>query len=460
MKKLLLLIFLFLIFNSNSYSLDIKSEHIDYLLKKVINEYNIRPLPTKPFEQSKKYMLGQSLFFDPLLSGNRDISCATCHLLNKGGADGTAFSLGSGAIGLAENRIMPEGRPLQGRNAPGLWNRDNNRLTSMFWDGSIEVLNLPNLRFRTPLGESLPEGFDNLMAAQALFPLIREDEMLGLEGDYSQSNLSNSHANLINDFTSSTKEMSYEDSALHIYKLLIKRLIFNDKPQPWEKEYRKLFTDAYPSKNIKEITIVDIGNALSHFQEIAFSTRDTRWSKYLKGDKDSINKDEKIGALLFYGRARCAVCHNGPVFSDFDYYSVGVQDYGPGMNESGIDYGRYYVTGNEDDKYKFKTPSLINSTITAPYFHNGSIDNLYDVIVKHINPLANADQYTESGSFMMKLVEIKAISPILTKGINISGKEIYQLIAFLRTLEDDAKQYEDLIIPKGVPSGLKISAIK
>ena len=110
---------------------------IDLFLQHIIRAYDLRPLPTKAFEETEKYKLGRALFFDPILSGNRDVSCATCHLLNRGTSDGLPVSLGTGGAGLAEDRILSPKRAQQPRNALDLWNRDNNRVRRMFWDGRV-----------------------------------------------------------------------------------------------------------------------------------------------------------------------------------------------------------------------------------------------------------------------------------------------------------------------------------
>ena len=69
---------------------------------------------------------------------------------------------------------------------------------------------------------------------------------------------------------------------------------------------------------------------------------------------------------------------------------------------------RYYVTQNPKDIYKFKTPSLINATITGPYYHNGSEQSLVEEL-KHINPLHKADHYKEDGKFLM-MQKVESIS--------------------------------------------------
>jgi cytochrome c peroxidase len=163
---------------------------------------------------------------------------------------------------------------------------------------------------------------------------------------------------------------------------------------------------------------------------------------------------------LFYGKARCAVCHEGPLFSDFEFHGIGVKNHGPGFDGSGDDRGRHYVTGLPADRYKFRTPPLRNVTLTAPYFHNGTAPTLRDAIAQHVDPFRYADQYEESGAFSMNLAQIGAISPILETKLQLSEDEVDLIIAFLGTLEDPGLKFIDRIIPASVPSGLSVSRLK
>src|SRR6266404_2519685 len=139
------------------------ASQIDRDLAKAIKEFNLRPLEVRRFEADPKFTLGQALFFDPILSGSRIVSCATCHLLTYGTSDGLSRSIGVHRDGLNGTRVHP-------RNALDLWNRDNNAVRSLFWDGRVEVLDPERRVFRSPLGNELPSGLENALAVQALFP--------------------------------------------------------------------------------------------------------------------------------------------------------------------------------------------------------------------------------------------------------------------------------------------------
>jgi cytochrome c peroxidase len=209
-----------------------------------------------------------------------------------------------------------------------------------------------------------------------------------------------------------------------------------------------------------EFSIVQVANALSHFEEIAFATRQAPWDVYLAGDRTAIDENAKRGAFLFFGKARCVVCHEGPLYSDFEFHGIGVKNDGPGFNGSGDDQGRHYVTGRPSDRYKFRTPPLRNVTLTAPYFHNGTAPTLRDAVAQHVDPFRYADQYEESGAFSMNLAQIEAISPILEAKLRLSEDEVDLIIAFLSTMEDPGFEFVDSIIPASVPSGLPVSRLK
>ena len=91
----------------------------------------------------------------------------------------------------------------------------------------------------------------------------------------------------------------------------------------------------------------------------------------MASDASVISDRAKSGAILFFGKAKCAVCHSGPLFSDFEFHALAVKQTGPGVDLTGEDLGRYHATNDTKDRFKFRTPPLRNVTLTAPYFHDG-----------------------------------------------------------------------------------------
>lgn len=93
--------------------------------------------------------------------------------------------------------------------------------------------------------------------------------------------------------------------------------------------------------------------------------------RFLAGDKKALSKQAQKGMELFLGDAGCARCHKGPLLSDEKFYRLGV---------SFKDRGRELVTGKKEDRYRFRTPTLRNVALTAPYMHDGSLKTLDDVV--------------------------------------------------------------------------------
>ncbi len=144
-----------------------------------------RPLTSDDFiaVNEAQAKIGQLLFYDKVLSGNRNISCGTCHHHDFGSGDGLSLGIGEGGAGLGPERTAGEGRgrirKRIPRNAPGLWNLGAKEVRAMFHDGRLEISDLYGNGFDSPAEEWLPEGLDNLVAAQALFPLTSRFEMAG-----------------------------------------------------------------------------------------------------------------------------------------------------------------------------------------------------------------------------------------------------------------------------------------
>lgn len=163
-----------------------------------------------------------------------------------------------------------------------------------------------------------------------------------------------------------------------------------------DKYYKKRFLFLYK----EGITPFSITNAIAEFEKTLI-TPNSRFDKYLRGDKKALTKDELDGYNTFkdYG---CISCHNG--------INIGgnlIQKFGVIQNVKIKDLGRYNVTKNEKDKFYFKVPSLRNVELTAPYFHNGSVKTLKEAV-----------------DFMIK-------DQI---GFPLSQKEVKNIIKFLKTL--------------------------
>jgi len=433
-----------------------KRSLVNARLQKIISLFNLTPLPIRRYEADPKFLLGRALFFDPILSGNRDISCATCHLLKHGLSDGLARSIGTHGEGLGLDRHFVTDQQIHPRNSLDLWNRDNDAVRAFFWDGRVEVLDPDKRIFRSPLENALPIGFQNAMAVQSIFPIVTPDEMLGNYGEYSPSSLPEEHRYKLNDLVVSKSFPNETARIQSAHRQILHRLLgLDEAATEWQIQYRKAFQSAYPKKTFKDISIADLGNAIAHFEELAFAATDSAWDKYLAGDTDAITDSVKAGAITFYGKGRCAACHTGALFSDFSYHNIGIYSTINMEGEIVNDYGRWFTTKLAKDRYRFRTPPLRNVMKSSPYFHDGSTSDLESALSRHLNPIEHASEYLPDGSFAMEKDQIESISPVLMPKINLTHEEIGSVISFLKALESRSRELSQ-IVPHSVPSGLPI----
>ncbi len=182
--------------------------------------------------------------------------------------------------------------------------------------------------------------------------------------------LENTNARLLNDL----KEQERALFASFAY-----RRPLSDKPKPQStnsnqpKIPQNLITQAQ-----KLITIENIAKTIATFERGpgVMGARNTRFERFLKGDYATLSDKELWGLDIFRNKGRCMNCHYGEILSDKKFHNVGLELYG----RAGQDLGRYEVTQNPADIGSFKTPSLVNVSKTAPYFHNGIAPNLAGVI--------------------------------------------------------------------------------
>jgi cytochrome c peroxidase len=127
--------------------------------------------------------------------------------------------------------------------------------------------------------------------------------------------------------------------------------------------------------------------------------------------ESSFSSTEQTGFNLF--NQKCSSCHNGPLFTDFDYKNNG-------LDQTFSDIGRGLITQNPQDYGKFKTPSLRNIELTYPYMHDGRFYNLSQVL----------DHYSAG------IQQSTTLDPSLQNGIPLTSSEKTALIAFLKTLTD------------------------
>jgi len=436
------------------------SSALDAQLHDIIQANHLTPLQPAPEVSPDKIHLGQLLFFDKELSGNRDASCATCHQPLADTIDHLSLPIGTGGIGVAPNRRMGPGKPLVARNTPPLFDLGQPEWRTMFWDARVEQREDGTLMARTSQGPvELPPDLENVVAVQALFPPSARAEMRGFKGDPMRESPGD-----IDIFGRENEIAKFQDNdIISIWGGLWQRI----SAIP---EYQKLLQKAYPDTSIEQMGPQHLVNAIAAFQIDAYTFTESPWDRYLAGDVNALSSQAKRGAILFYGKAGCSVCHSGNLMSDQRMHNIAAPQIGPGKQPAieHRDYGRSLITRRDEDIFGFRTPPLRNVALTGPYLHNGAYDKLEDVIRHHMDParaLAEYDVMHLSPEVRQRTwisdgvnrAMLERLDPLLQVPAGLSDLEVGQLLAFLEALTDPAAKDLRNTIPARVPSGLPVS---
>lgn len=280
----------------------------------------------------EKIELGRLLFYDPVLSGGKDVSCATCHHPDFGYAESIDLSIGVNGKGLGEHRKFNDlnNIPFTKRNSQSLLNTAFNGIGP---DGNYTPEDAP--MFWDLRAKGLEE--------QATFPVKAFEEMRG-----------------------------HQFAEEGIAEEVVKRV-------GAIAQYRSLFKGAFPEND--SVTLNSIAKALGAFQR-SLIANNSRFDQYMRGDKSAMSGQEIEGMRSFM-TAGCARCHSGPMLSDFKPHVLGVAD-----NEK-----LPFSDSGYQSTYAFRTPSLRNLRFTRPYMHSGKIPTVKDVLFfyedLHGKPLQN-----------------------------------------------------------------------
>ncbi len=298
-----------------------------------------------------KIELGRKLFYDPLLSGTKERSCASCHKPELAFTDGfkTALSIDH------KKSLL--------RNTPTILN--SGLQSRQFFDSRADILE-----------NQLDEVVHN------------SEEMKG--------SLTQSIQDLKNDTA-----------------------------------YNNLFRKAYANEQ-EPISGFNIANAISSYIR-SLLTLNSRFDQYMHGDKTSLSANEKKGFNLFMGKAKCATCHHPPLFNGLlppDFTETESEVLGVPETTDTIlakldpDLGKYLFTQSVIHKYSFKTPTLRNIQLTAPYMHNGVYKTLEEVM----------NFYNKGGGKGLKIAPENQTLPF--DKLNLSKTEINDIISFMKSLTD------------------------
>ncbi len=422
----------------------------DEELREEVQRLGVRSLePASGAHSGAKVELGRLLFFDKELSGNRDISCGTCHHPRFAMGDGRALSVGvGGSDGVGPERKMGVEREYVPRNSPGLFNLNDSAWRVQFWDGRVEQYQSGELK--SPAVGSLLDGLESVVAAQAMFPVTSRDEMRGERGDLDIHGEPNEIAD------------AFDSDHLSIWGKITTRVMSHEG-------YRERFLEVYGEEDPNTINFTHIANAIGAFEEQKLALANSPWDRFLKGEDDALSEDAKRGARLFYGEAGCSTCHSGPLMTNQSYYNLAVPQFGPGKGANKpLDLGRSSISMDPADSYKFRVPSLRHVSYTAPYMHNGAYSTLRDAIRHHAYPASMLLAY--DGSLIEDVVlqksfqsredvneqMLSSLSKELSVVPQLSGVQVSELEAFLVSCGDPAVESLEVLVPEVVPSGLSV----
>lgn len=404
-----------------------------------------------PFSKERA-KIGQLLFYDKILSGNKNISCGTCHHHRFGSADGLSLGIGEGGVGVGPMRSTGLGvskiKKRIPRNANALWNLSAKSFTVLFHDGRLAISDDYDNGFNSPAEEWLPKGLETVLGAQAIFPMTAQFEMAGNPKENEVAG-------------------ALHDRIDYVWPILAKRV----RVIP---EYGEMFVQTFDDvKTPQDVTIAHIGESLAAFIALEFKSNDSPFDDYIQGDKTALSPQQQHGASLFYGKANCSSCHSGPLLTDQKFHALMLPPFGPGRTRRFDpfvrDVGRMAETDDLNDAYRFRTPSLRNVALTAPYGHNGAFPTLEGIVRHHLNPRqsliawdrqqANLPkaEWLENIDFLVwddRLEMSRFKSKLDIKPIDLSDDEILDLLSFLNALT--GRNNFPMGIPKSVPSGLKV----
>jgi cytochrome c peroxidase len=408
------------------------------LVRQLAAARGIVPLPEPPHVRPALAKLGQALAFDKILSGNRNISCMTCHLPKFATGDGKSLAVGQGGTGLGPTREPPNGNYIP-RNAPPLFNLFAMR--HLFWDGRVQI-DASN-HFHTPAGAQLTPEMQAVLefgpvSALGLFPVTNRAEMRGAPGTD------------LGDVA--------DDDFTGIWAALMHRL--GDNP-----EYRALFLAAYPGTRFEDMTFAHASNAIGGFIVDQFTFNHSPWDNFLAGDDGALTARQLAGAQTFLS-LKCSICHNGSTFSDEQFHNVALPQVGPGEGNGPSlldDFGRMNVTGSAADRYLFRTSPLRNVDLTGPYGHDGAIVSLRDFVAHYsesdlkllgYNPMQLEPDLR--GTLLPTAAAILGTRDPLLAGVVIPDDLVDQLMDYMHALTDNAARDLSKSVPARVPSKLPI----
>ena len=424
---------------------------LNHQLLQILNQIQYKgtvgqSLPTRIGRPVKSGLadLGRLLWFDTKTGLNDDNTCAGCHSPTNGFADTQSI-----AIGIENNGVVGPDRkgPRNMRRTPTAANTAF--YPNLMWNSRFAALS------RNPFDNSsgfqfpLPEGFSlsyqpHLLNAQAFIPPTERTEVAGF---------------------------AFPGDNYAIRTEVLNRL--NAIPS-----YRNLFGEQFPDvKNGGPITFDMFGAAIAEF-EFTLVFADAPLDRFARGDMNAMNDKQKLGGILFFGKAGCSSCHvtsgdSNEMFSDFKDHVAGTPQISPKLTNNNFDgpavnedFGLEEISGDPADRYKFRTSPLRNLAAQPTYFHNGAFTNLSDAIKYHLDPSAGSKTYTPqsqhldadlAGPLGPSVPVLERLDPLLKNPPKLSPDEFSALVSFVQdALLDQRALGKNLkyLVPDHVPSGV------
>ena len=418
---------------------------LDAGLRQDMSRWGVIPIGPLAAQDPALVDLGRALMFDPVLSGNRDVACATCHHPTTHEADGLSLAIGTGGSGLGPGRTLGSGRQFVPRNAPSLLN-DGLGLFYLFWDGRLSnFLGAPP----PPPTASVAPGVSNLLAAQARLPVLNRQEMRGEPGDRDVFGAPNELA-----------QFADSDSTA-VRQAIMRRLLAIP-------EYVAKFTAAYPGTTAGQLRFEHAATALAAFEMQALTKTDSPFDRYLSRDDAALTTQQKRGGRLFFGKAQCSSCHSGPFLGGGSFANAGVPQLGPGTGAAApLDQGRGGLKDQAFYKFAFRVTPLRNVELTAPYMHDGAFPTL-EAVVRHYNDVTLALRTYDVAQLAPELrplyhgddatinAVLETLDFRLRRPLDLTDDEQRDLVAFLKSLTDPAARDLSALTPAAVPSGLPV----
>jgi cytochrome c peroxidase len=300
-----------------------------------------------------------------------------------------------------------------------------------------------------------PNAGPNLIAAQARFPVTSAAEMRGAFDASADNQALRAHlAARLGNYGVGAGELT---------------------GGTWLAEFQAAFASAQPAEQL--ITFDNIALAIAEYQRSQAFVANP-WRAYVLGDDDAIGDQAKRGAIEFLsgnGNDSCISCHSGDLFTDEQHHALGIPQFGAGkgaLNDN--DFGREHTTTDATDRFRSRTPSLLNVELTAPYGHTGAYETLRDMVDHYDGPggavngffndggwcslaqfagVANCQTLYPNAQANSDLAvdkvnqERNANDPDALPNFNLGNADINNLVAFLRTLTDPCLRDTACIAP-------------